>query len=237
MNPPSKALLTDPKEAEILDGVWYLHYTSPSDPRLIDNGVRDSFPDAWKPQKAEEKIATSQFNAKGSVTAAGINVDTSSRVVKQIFDVRNSYVKNEIDLDFGNVVVGGPFRQSENVDSRAVVSFQKCDITLRNGFTLKLGFLFDLLALARRTKESGWLETTFIDSDMRIGRGNKGKFMEKVVKSLLRLQCTCLKKAALINERYSNATLLPVSLAFTATWCYLLGTMFVLTRNVDDVSP
>jgi PAP_fibrillin len=95
--------------------------------------------------------------------------------VKQILDVQNSYVTNEIDLDFGNVVVGGPFRPSDNVPCRAVVSFQKCNITLKNGFTLKLGFLFGLLGLARGTSESGWLETTFIDSNMRIGRGNKGK--------------------------------------------------------------
>lgn len=152
-----------------------MHYTSPSDPALIDAGETDQFPDAWKPQKVEEQITTEQFNAKGSVAAAGITVDTSNRVVKQILDVTNSIVTNEVDLDFGKVCVGGPFRQSENVANRAVVSFEKCDITLKNGLELKLGFIFNMLAFARGTKESGWLETTYIDSNMRIGRGNKGE--------------------------------------------------------------
>ncbi|CAB9523676.1 lipid-associated protein 3, chloroplastic [Seminavis robusta] len=188
-SPPSPNLLSDPKEAQILDGVWYLHYTSPSDPSLIDAGeTDDNFPNAWKPQKAEEKIETKQFNAKGSVSAAGINVDTSNRVVKQIINVQESVVFNEIDLDFGKVQVGGPFRKSDNIPNRAVVSFQTCNITLNSGFTLNLGFLFDILSLVRGSKDSGWLETTYIDSNMRIGRGNK-------------------------------------------------GTMFVLTRNSEDVKP
>ena len=89
--------------------------------------------------------------------------------------VKNSIVTNEIDLDFGRVCVGGPFRQSTKVPNRAVVSFERCDITLKSGFQLKLGFLFDILAFARGTKESGWLETTYIDDNMRIGRGNKGE--------------------------------------------------------------
>jgi PAP_fibrillin len=201
-SPPSKALLTDPKEAQILDGVWYLHYTSPSDPSLIDDGVSDNSPDVWKPQKVEEKITTTQFKAKGSVNAAGIEVDTSNRVVKQTLHVQKRFVANEIDLDFGNVVVGGPFRPSDNVPCRAVVSFQKCDITLKNGFTFKLGFLFRLLALARGTNESGWLETTFIDSDMRIGRGNKG---------------TRRNRGVLVNSR------VPYSSVCTLTDDYLTG--------------
>ena len=53
--PPSPNLLSDPKESTILEGVWYLHYTSPSDPSLIDAGESDKFPDAWKPQNVEEQ--------------------------------------------------------------------------------------------------------------------------------------------------------------------------------------
>jgi PAP_fibrillin len=152
-----------------------LQYTSPSDPSLIVAGEKDDFPEAWKPQNVEDKITTKQVNAKGSVSAAGIKVDTDNREVKQILDIQNTYVTNEIDLDFGKVCVGGPFRQSQKVPNRAVVSFEKCDITLNNGLELKLGFLFNILAVARGTKESGWLETTYIDDSMRIGRGNKGE--------------------------------------------------------------
>lgn len=173
-NPPSPNLLSDPREAEVLDGTWYLHYTSPSDPSLINAGESDQFPDAWKPESVEEKITTQQSGYKGSVNAAGIKVDTSNRVVKQILDIKNFIVTNKIDLDFGTVCVGGPFRQSEKVANRAVVSFKQCEITLNSGLVLNLGFLFSILALFRGTDESGWLETTFVDSTMRIGRGNKG---------------------------------------------------------------
>jgi len=173
-NPPSPNLLSDPQEAQILDGTWYLHYTSPSDPGLIAAGESDQFPDAWKPQQVEDKITTQKSGYKGSVSAAGIKVDTSNRVVQQILDVTNKSVTNKIDLDFGTVCVGGPFRQSEKVPNRAVVSFKQCDIALKSGFVLKLGFLFSVLSFFRGTEESGWLETTYIDSTMRIGRGNKG---------------------------------------------------------------
>jgi hypothetical protein len=40
---------------------------------------------------------------------------------------------------------------------------------------INLGFLFPALAFLRGgTKDNGWLETTYLDSDLRIGRGNKG---------------------------------------------------------------
>jgi len=123
----------------------------------------------------EDKITTKQSGYQGSVNAAGIKVDTSNRVTQQIIDTKQCIVTNKIDLDFGTVCVGGPFRQSERMPNRAVVSFQRCDIALNSGITLNLGFLFSLLALARGTKESGWLETTYVDSNMRIGRGNKGQ--------------------------------------------------------------
>jgi len=39
---------------------------------------------------------------------------------------------------------------------------------------LNFGFIFSLVALARGTKDNGWLETTFVSDRIRIGRGNKG---------------------------------------------------------------
>jgi hypothetical protein len=155
-----------------------LQYTSPSDPSLIDAGKKDKFPDAWKAQNNEEKITTEQFSdAKGSISAGGIKVDTSNRATKQSIDTANAYVQNEVDLDFGHVCVGGTFRKSEKVSNRVVVSFDKVDISLNNGPTLKLGFLFNLSALLKGRTENGWLETTYIDDNMRIGRGNKGKMI------------------------------------------------------------
>ena len=102
-------------------------------------------------------------------------MDTSNRAAKQIIDVSKAYVANEVDLDFGHVAVGGTFRQSEKAPNRVVVSFDKVEITLNNGPKLNLGFLFSLRALVKGTAETGWLETTYVDNNMRIGRGNKGK--------------------------------------------------------------
>lgn len=165
--------LSDPKDAAQLDGTWFLQYTSPS-----SVGDKDEFPNAWKPavpNEGESNIETRQIQSKGSVSAAGINVDTSNRVVKQIIDIEKSIVTNDVELDFGRVIVSGPFRQSPNVPNRAIVSFDRADITLNNGFTLKLGSVFfPIIAAIRGSKDNGWLETTYLGDDMRIGRGNKG---------------------------------------------------------------
>ena len=81
---------------------------------------------------------------------------------------------NQITLGFGRVVVGGSFRVSPNVPNRAIFAFNRADITLNNGFVIRLGFLFTILAWIRGSNDNGWLETTFLDDDIRIGRGNKG---------------------------------------------------------------
>lgn len=170
--PPSDRLLSGTSEAKVLDGVWYLQYTSPS---VVGN--TDQFPDAWKPEFAKEgdtNIETAKFNAKGSVSAAGIPVETANRVVKQSIDVAASRVTNDVNLEWGTLCASGRFRQSPNVPNRALVSFDVFRIELNAGLVLDFGFLFPLLMFVRRSKENGWLETTFVDDEIRIGRGNKG---------------------------------------------------------------
>ena len=167
--PTPDDLLSNPSSVKELDGVWYLQYTSPS-------VIGEEEQDAWKAVEATEgvNIPTNQIQSKGSVSASGITVDTSNRVTKQIFDIQNSKVSNEIQInDATTVRVAGSFRVSEKVPIRAVVSFEEVDFIFENGFTLKLGVLFSLLALVRGTSENGWLETTFLDEEVRIGRGNK----------------------------------------------------------------
>ena len=172
--PPSPKLLSDPTMAKsLLDGVWYLQYTSPS-----QVGDDDAFPDSWKPEYAKEgesNIETRQFQAQGSVSAAGIKVDTSNKVVQQIFDVEASRVANLVTLDWGTIQVSGGFRQSPNIENRAIVSFDSVLIRWGdNGPELNISFLFSILAVVRGTKDNGWLETTYIDDSLRIGRGNEG---------------------------------------------------------------
>ena len=171
---PDTILTTD---ADKIDGTWYLQYTSPS-----EIGGSDAFPDAWKPVDAAEgnaNIETRAFKeSQGAVSASGIKVETANRVVKQIIDATKARVTNEISLDWGDIVVGGSFRKSETVPYRAVVSFDQADIridVLASQLKVSLGWLFSIIAATKGgNKENGWLETTFIDEDIRIGRGNKG---------------------------------------------------------------
>jgi hypothetical protein len=128
----------------------------------------------WEPQELEENIETQKFQAKGSVSAAGITVDTSNRETQQIIDVSNQRVSNRVMLDWGQVYVSGKFRQSSKIFNRAVVAFDTAQIIFDNGFTFDLGWAFQILAQIRGTDENGWLETTFVDKNVRIGRGNKG---------------------------------------------------------------
>lgn len=131
----------------------------------------------WNPidgSEGDSKIDTRKVNLQGSVRAVGITVDTSNRLTTQIIDVDNQRIQNNVEQDFGTITVEGSFRVSETVPNRAIVAFDQAKIVFRNGFTLSFGIVFAMLALVRGTKDSGWLETTFLDEDIRIGRGNKG---------------------------------------------------------------
>ena len=133
--------------------------------------------DVWNPidaSEGESQIDTRKINLQGSVRAAGITVDTSNRLTTQIIDLNEQRIQNNVEQDFGTITVEGSFRVSDTVSNRAIVAFDKADIAFRNGLTLSLGIVFAMLALVRGTKDSGWLETTFLDEDVRIGRGNKG---------------------------------------------------------------
>lgn len=174
---PDTILSTD---AALIDGTWYLQYTSPSE--IVGPASNSSSTEnAWKPINAQEgdaNIETRQFTAgTGAVSAQGIKVETANRVVKQSIIVAASRVINEITLDWANVTVAGSFRASPSVPYRAVVAFDTADIVLAASSKLKisLGWLFSVIAATKGgVRDNGWLETTFIDKDIRIGRGNKG---------------------------------------------------------------
>jgi hypothetical protein len=133
--------------------------------------------DTWTPENSSEgasKIDTKPYNNKGTIGAVGITVDTANRVTKQIFDVTLGRVVNNVEQDFGMVKVGGSFRVSDTVPNRAIVAFDECEIALNSGIKLNLGFVFSALGVFRGTMDNGWLETTYLDGNMRVGRGNKG---------------------------------------------------------------
>lgn len=178
LRPAPDDVLTSPDLLKTLDGVWYLQYTSPS-----KVGDSDSFPDAWKPVNVREGL--SQIDDRpflvdrgALVSAAGIPVETANRVVKQIFNVTASRVRNEINLSWGRVEVEGTFRKSDSVSNRAIVGFDSADIYLDSlgGVKIELGWIFKtVLPLVRGgSRDNGWIETTFVDDDIRIARGNRG---------------------------------------------------------------
>lgn len=179
--PPAEDLLSNPEEAVKLDGVWYLQYTSPSEVEETANGADD---DAWTPVDAAEgdsnipTNADGKFQARGSVAAGGLVVDTSDRPVLQTFDVANGLVANDVTLpNNARVSVGGRFRPSDVVPNRAIVAFTSARVTVEvfgRPLTLTLDPVFQVLELVRGTADNGWLETTHVSDDVRIGRGNKG---------------------------------------------------------------
>jgi hypothetical protein len=173
--PASRTLLTDLKEAAKIDGLWYLQYTQPSD--LGDDAT--DVP-TWKPATSAldvvSKLDTQQVNNQGTVSFLGtVAVDTSDRLTTQRIDIRNSRVTNFVEQNLFTVKVSGTY-DMDTVPNRVIVSFDKCEITLKNnGFVLDLSFLFDLRSFFKGgLRAGGWLETTYIDSGMRIGRGNRG---------------------------------------------------------------
>lgn len=170
-SPPSPTLLTNLDEAKILDGDWYLQYTAPSE---ID-GVNPD--DKWVAMDASEgdsNIETRKFNTAGSVSGGGIPVDASNTVAMQSFDIDNARVQNVITTGLGIVTVGGTYSQSLSSPLRALVAFDTAKIDLTIGLTVDISFLFDIRAFIKGSRNAGWLETTYLSNDMRIGRGNKG---------------------------------------------------------------
>jgi len=170
--PSSPTILTDQKLAdELLNGTWYLQYTQPS---VIDDDDDDTSTEIKKEEPTVREY-NGDYKAKGSVSASGITVDIAGKVPKQIFNTATSMVRNEVDLDNSiQVMVGGPFRPSSEVPVRAIVSFVEGSISYQN-LNIPLDFLFATLAFFRGgNTDTGWLETTFCDEDLRIGRGDKG---------------------------------------------------------------
>ena len=169
---PAPSLQDILEDGTMIDGTWYLQYTAPSEIEA-DEIEGAELKSSWEVKDAEENITTKRFEAKGSVSAGGIDVDVSNKPPKQIFDLSQNSVYNEVVLPRAFVRVGGSFRLSEKNKNRAIVSFNQCTIDL-NFIKLDLGFLFGVIGFFKGTTENGWLETTYLSENVRIGRGNKG---------------------------------------------------------------
>lgn len=131
------------KSLQELNGTWYLQYTSPSavdsDNDVTDNNNNNNNNNDWKavnPSEGTSNIETSTdvtFRAQGTVSAAGITLDTANRPTIQSIDVINQYIMNTVQINEQllpnniivrtNAIVGGTFRPYESVPNCAIVSF------------------------------------------------------------------------------------------------------------------
>ncbi len=174
--PVSKNLLTEPSEYEAIDGRWYLQYTQPSEPEGVDL-ENDIGP--WTPAQSTlsttNRLDTRRANNEGSVSFLGVvKVDTSSKLTTQTIGIQDRSFANAVKQDFGTIEVKGTF-EFDSVPNRIVAAFDTGTLTLNNGFVLDFSFLFAARAILNGgLKAGGWLETTYIDDDIRIGRGNRG---------------------------------------------------------------
>jgi PAP_fibrillin len=187
--PPPTDLFLSQQSLSQLNGTWFLQYTSPSqigkdEGTSNDDSVEeDNNNENWEPiyaNEGESNIETKRFQAKGSISAGGIQVDTSNKPVLQIINVDQKTVMNDVEFDWGHIIAGGSFKQSNVVPNRAVVAFDTASIRFGSTpeqqqlFRIELGFIFEIISKVRNSRDNGWLETTYLDSNMRIGRGNKG---------------------------------------------------------------
>lgn len=174
--PVSDSLLTDSTESKAIDGVWYLQYTQPSEPEGVDmeNDIK-----SWTPEESTldvtKKLDTRKANNEGAVSFLGVvRVDTSNKLTTQTIGVNDKLFANAVEQDFGTIQVKG-FFELDSVPNRIIAAFDSGTLTLKNGFVIDFSFLFALRALTKGgEKASGWLETTYLDDDVRIGRGNRG---------------------------------------------------------------
>eukprot|EP00536_Pseudo-nitzschia_multiseries_P002752 jgi/Psemu1/317969/estExt_fgenesh1_pm.C_380009 len=172
--PVSKTLLTDPTESKIVDGMWYLSYTQPSEPEGVD---MDNDIKPWTPEESSitKTLDSRQAKNEGSVSFLGLfSVDTSKKLTTQTIGIEDKLFANAVEQDFGTIQVKG-FFEIDSIPNRIIASFEEGTLTLNNGSVIDFSFLFALRAFLRGgLKAGGWLETTYVDEDIRIGRGNRG---------------------------------------------------------------
>ena len=132
----------------------------------------------------DESGISNSVNASGLV----IDADTSKKPVQQI-DFARGRIGNEIKANLpllGSAIVrvAGSLDSDASKGRRAYVEFDSLEVFRENDSggmnrVLSAGFLFSLIrkvrpALTNGADEGSWLDTTYANERVRLGRGNKG---------------------------------------------------------------
>jgi hypothetical protein len=173
--PVSPTLLTNPSESNRIDGTWFLQYTQPSEPEGIDLETLEQWVPKPSSSESTKSLDSRRAKSEGSVAFLGlVQVDTADKTTTQTIGVETKLFANAVEQDFGTIEVKGRF-ELDSVPNRIVASFEQGSLTLNNGFVLDFSILFRLRAFLRNGQTAGgWLETTYLDEGLRIGRGNRG---------------------------------------------------------------
>lgn len=155
----------NPVQSPLLSGHWSLLYTAPID------------------EKTSDKYAGTQegpFLARIKPFAFGSIKQTRS---SQVIDVECGVAKNIADFTFfginGTLTIKGKATPSAVPGKETV----RLDVIFEE-FVVKLGSWVSPIVPLNWINPQGWIDTTFLDKDLRIGHGDKGSvFVSARVKS------------------------------------------------------
>ncbi|XP_024542843.1 plastid lipid-associated protein 3, chloroplastic isoform X2 [Selaginella moellendorffii] len=151
----------NPVNSHLLSGTWALLYTAPLNEEIVDRyaGTEEG-----------------PFLSRIKPLAFGTIKQTRSL---QIIDSINGSVKNIADFSFlginGSLCINAAAVKSLEPDTQGVrllVTFESFVLTINRirVATISLAFI----------KPKGWVDTTYLDDDMRVGRGDKGSIFVAV---------------------------------------------------------
>eukprot|EP00850_Spirogloea_muscicola_P006527 SM000031S11536 [mRNA] locus=s31:273132:275246:+ [translate_table: standard] len=147
---------SNPIMSPLVSGTWTLLYTAPTDEATVDKfaGTEEG------PFLARIKPA-----AFGSVRQTGST---------QVIDTNRMKVDNIANFTFfgmpGSLCINGSFGKSPPLPGRGAV---RLDVVF-DKFVLRVGSLGPITMPLGWIQPKGWVDTTYLDEDLRIGRGDKG---------------------------------------------------------------
>ncbi|CAL5227493.1 g10474 [Coccomyxa viridis] len=147
----------DPASSPLLSGNWSLLYTGP--------GKDDD--ETW--EKRTGGVEGPVLAALRPLSANAV----SSRGITQVIDAEGGTVQNVADFRIANSING--YLNVEGTVAPVEGSGEAVRVDVKfTAFCLKIGALPQLKVPLGWSNPTGWVDTTYLDNDTRIGRGDKG---------------------------------------------------------------